>query len=138
MLSLVAASGGSTISGLPLCHWPTRNWPFGLPSAFQLREPRIVSTELERSQSASLSWSALANVLLASTVACSTLAAAYASAASSGTWSPPNISWYFATNSGFPGVFDSWLWLVAYNTPSVFSAPTPLEYCSPNDGALVW
>ena len=36
IVSVVAASSGSTISALPFCHWPIRNSPFGLPSSFQL------------------------------------------------------------------------------------------------------
>ncbi len=30
------------------------------------------------------------------------------------------------------------MWLIAKKVPLAFSTPTPSEYCSPNEGALVW
>jgi hypothetical protein len=76
ILSEVAASFGSTISGTPLCHCPTRNSPSGWPRSSQLSGPRIVSTLLSRSQSASLICSLRSIVPTAFTAAWRTCAVA--------------------------------------------------------------
>jgi aminocarboxymuconate-semialdehyde decarboxylase len=80
----VAASVGGVWLGddrlLPFCHWASRKSDCGAPVASQRSGPRMVSTWLACSQSASLSWSISPT---AATAACRTCAAANASAASS-------------------------------------------------------
>src|SRR6266540_4274001 len=97
--SAVATSLGRTISDLPPCHWASRKSDCGAPVSSQRSGPRIVSTWLAWSHSASLSWSIS---LTASTAACSTCAAANASAASS-SGSLLYFCWYRRTNSWLSG-----------------------------------
>src|ERR671935_2080072 len=77
---VVAMYFGDRICGLPFCHCARKNASRGAPSESHESGPRIVFTRFECSQSAILSWSSLPTFL---TAACSTCAAANASAASS-------------------------------------------------------
>src|SRR3954468_18934282 len=101
----VAASAGATTWALPDCHWASRNLPFGSPVDVQLSGPRMVCTVLACSQSRIFAWSSAPTPV---TAACSTSAAAYASAASSA----GSAFWYAAlypeTKSVFFGVLASW------------------------------
>src|SRR5690349_4878072 len=72
-LSTVAAAVGATISGVPLCHWPSRNCEVGAPVSSHFSGPRMVCTVWLCSQSAILVWSV---PLVASAAACSTWAVA--------------------------------------------------------------
>ena len=112
IFSVVAASSGSTISGTPLCHWPTRNSPSGRPVVpAQRPEDRVdlvlaqpvgelhLTLALDRADPLHGGLEHLRRRVRVRRVLRHLL--------------PPNISWYFATNSSLPGVVASFEWLTA-------------------------